>query len=366
MATTYKVLGQVAATAAATSAVANLVPDPLLNITSLTSNNNTANALTQLNSTGYTTAWRAMPESNTNIYYDGVSVYGSGANKSWQGTNSLAGYNNSGSTAQIGFTTSAATTNTGLSFNGGGNLHAAGLTANGVMPVSASTTYYFGGYVNPGTSTTSDGTYSVKWYTSDGTYISASSTSTGTLTANTWYKVSSSAASPSTAAYATVNIWANIPNNRYFSIDGIWFSTLSSSSSTFPTPTTTALGNTTLTAPFNTRLTNVWSGTENLSTTVSTYAGALVDLYTVPSSTQTVVSTITATNLTTSATSCRVSVVLSGETAAAKNFIVFDGTLAANGTEAYTLGITLNAGDKIKIASDSANVVFSAFGSEIA
>lgn len=366
MPTTYKVLGQTSATAASATVVANLVPDPVVNITSLTSNNNTANALTQLNSTGYTTAWRAMPESNTNIYSDGVSQFGTGVNKYWQGTNSLFGYNNSGASANIGFTTSAATNSTSLSFYGGGNLAAGALTTNGVMPVTGSTTYYYGGYVNPGSNATgSSGNYLVKWYTSDGTYISYSD-ATVTLVNNTWSKVSNSATSPSNAAYATINIWASIPNGRYFGIDGIWLSTLSSSSSTFPTPATSALGSTTLTAPFNTRLTNVWSGTENLSTTINTYAGALTDLYTVPSATQTVVSTITATNLTTSATSCRISVLPSGQTTAVKNFIVFDGTLSANGTEAYTLGITLSAGDKIQVASDIANVSFSAFGSEIA
>ena len=366
MPTTYKTLGQTSATTASASAVANLIPDPILNITGLSQANLAANTSVQLTSSGYTTAWRGQSEPATNQYYDGVNLWGTGANKSWEGTNSLWVNNNSGSTAQQGFSTTAVTTNTGIAFNGGGNLHAGALTTNGVMPVTASTTYYFGGYVNVGSTTTSTSvTYIVKWYGSTGTYISGSNATVPTLAANTWLKASSSATSPSTAAYATVTIFANQPANRNFGIDGIWFSTLASSTTTFPTPTTTALATTTLNTPFDTRVTNAWSGTENLSTTISSYAGALTDLYTVPSATQTVVSSIAVANLGSSATTYRILVLPSGQTAAKKNFIAFDEAIPANSSVTRTIGMTLAAGDKIQIASDVANVSATLFGSEI-
>jgi hypothetical protein len=369
MPTTYKTLGQTSATAASASVVSNLVPDAVVNIAGMSQSNLAANNTVQLTTTGYTTAWRGQSESGTNQYYSGIDLWtgGTTANISWQGTNSLWVNNNSASTAQQGFTTSAATTNTAIAFNGSGTLHTAALTTNGVIPVVASTTYYYGGYVNVGSTTTSTSvTYIVKWYTSTGGYISGSNATVPTLVANTWLKASGSATSPSTAAYATVTIFANQPANRNFGIDGIWFSTLASSTTTFPTPTTTALANTATNTPFDTRLTNAWSGTDNLSTTVNSYAGALTDLYTVPSTTQTVVSSIAVANLGLSATTYRILVLPSGQTAAKKNFIAFDEAIAANSSVTRTIGITLAAGDKIQIASDVSNVSASLFGSEIA
>jgi len=366
MPTTYKTLGQTSATAASASVVSNLVPDAVVNIAGMSQSNLAVNNTVQLTTTGYTTAWRGQSESGTNVYYSGIDLWTTGVNVSWQGTNSLWVNNNSGSTAQQGFTTSAATTNTAIAFNGGGTLHTAALTTNGVMPVTGSTTYYFGGYVNGGDTVGGTSvTYNVKWYTSTGSYISNSTATVPTLVINTWVKASGSATSPSTARYATITIFANHAANRNFGIDGIWFSTLASSTTTFPTPTTAALASTATNTPFDTRVTNAWSGTDNLSTTVSSFAGALTDLYTVPSTTQTVVSSIAVANLGLSATTYRILVLPSGQTAAKKNFIAFDEAIPANSSVTRTIGITLNAGDKIQIASDVTDVSASLFGSEI-
>jgi hypothetical protein len=363
MPTTFKVLGQTAATAASATTVVNLITDPTLEGLGDSSQSNiSANQLVALTNLTGLTGWRGTSESSTNLFSTGISVFGTGATLAAQaGANSIYVTNNGGSTSQVGFTTGTATNKTTIAFGGTGSFNTT--EAASLIPVSASTTYYYGAWY--GTNDTGvTVTYHVKWYTSTGTYISGNSFNTN-LTANTWVKGTGSATSPSTAVRAAIFVYSNITASKRFGMDTVWFSTDSATNTTFPTPSTDT-ANVTLTAPFNKRGENVWSGTANSSTTITTFAGALTDLYTVPSSTQTVVSTITAANLTTSATSCRISVLPSGQTAAAKNFIVFDGTLPANTTEAYTLGITLAAGDKIQVASDVANVSFSAFGSEIA
>jgi len=87
-------------------------------------------------------------------------------------------------------------------------------------------------------------------------------------------------------------------------------------------------------------------------------------LYTVPSSTETVVSTIVVTNQTTAGT-YRLAIRPDGETLAAKHYIAYDVPLAANETHTYTIGATLNAADVITVYASSASQSFNAFGSEI-
>lgn len=50
---------------------------------------------------------------------------------------------------------------------------------------------------------------------------------------------------------------------------------------------------------------------------------------------------------------------------AAKHWIVYGATVAASDATALTLGITLAAGDLIRVYASTANLSFSAFGSEI-
>ena len=90
-------------------------------------------------------------------------------------------------------------------------------------------------------------------------------------------------------------------------------------------------------------------------------------LYTAPSSTSTVVSTLTICNQTSSAATYRIAVRPSADSStAAKHWIVYGATVAASDTTALTLGITLATGDKLQVYASSANLSFSAFGSEIA
>jgi hypothetical protein len=101
-------------------------------------------------------------------------------------------------------------------------------------------------------------------------------------------------------------------------------------------------------------------GQSNPSATTAT------TLYTVPSATQTVVSTITVCNQAASAATFRIAVRPAGATLAAQHYIVFGATVAASDTTTLTLGLTLATTDVITVYASSANLSFNAFGSEIA
>ena len=100
-------------------------------------------------------------------------------------------------------------------------------------------------------------------------------------------------------------------------------------------------------------------GQSNPSATTAT------TLYTVPASTETVLSTITVANLTTAGT-YRIAIRPDGESLANKHYLAYDVALAANETHSYTIGVTLNAADVITVYASSASQAFNAFGSEIA
>jgi glucose-6-phosphate dehydrogenase assembly protein OpcA len=88
-------------------------------------------------------------------------------------------------------------------------------------------------------------------------------------------------------------------------------------------------------------------------------------LYTVPSSTSTVVSTITVCNQASTAGSYRIAVRPAGASLATTHYVAYDVPIAANDTTALTLGITLATTDVVTIYASSANMSFAAFGSEI-
>lgn len=101
-------------------------------------------------------------------------------------------------------------------------------------------------------------------------------------------------------------------------------------------------------------------GQSNPSATTAT------TLYTVPSATSTVVSTITICNQASSAATYRIAVRPAGETLAAKHYIVYGATVAASDTTTLTLGLTLATTDVVTVYASSTNLSFNAFGSEIA
>jgi hypothetical protein len=88
-------------------------------------------------------------------------------------------------------------------------------------------------------------------------------------------------------------------------------------------------------------------------------------LYTVPSSTSTVVSTISICNQAAASITYRIAVVKSGDTLATKHYVAFGTSLAANGTTFLTLGVTLSAGDSISVYSSTATTSFNAYGVEL-
>jgi hypothetical protein len=90
------------------------------------------------------------------------------------------------------------------------------------------------------------------------------------------------------------------------------------------------------------------------------------DLYTVPTATESVTSTIAIANTTASAATARVFVRANGAAAAASNAIIYDASVPGNSTITLTLGITLDAADVITVKSSTANALtFHAFGNEI-
>ena len=89
------------------------------------------------------------------------------------------------------------------------------------------------------------------------------------------------------------------------------------------------------------------------------------DLYTVPSVTQTVVSTINVVNTGTTDSTISIAVRKDGASIATNQYIVSGLILNAKVTFAYTSGLTMDAADVITVSSTNNDCAFSAFGSEI-
>ena len=88
-------------------------------------------------------------------------------------------------------------------------------------------------------------------------------------------------------------------------------------------------------------------------------------LYTVPSATSAVVSTVTICNQAATAATYRIAVQPAGASLVAKHYIAYDVTVGANDTTALTLGITLATTDVLSVYASTTTLSFSAFGSEI-
>ena len=94
-------------------------------------------------------------------------------------------------------------------------------------------------------------------------------------------------------------------------------------------------------------------------------AATLSTLYTVPASTQAVVSTISVCNQSATATTFRIAIRVAGAGISGEDYIAYDSTISGNDTTFITVGITLAATDVISVYSTAATVSFNAFGSEI-
>lgn len=94
-------------------------------------------------------------------------------------------------------------------------------------------------------------------------------------------------------------------------------------------------------------------------------ATTATDLYTVPSATEAVVSTIFVCNRGSTAATYRISVRPAGAAQANQHYIAYDALILANDSVAITVGTTLEATDVITVYASTANLSFNAFGSEI-
>lgn len=98
---------------------------------------------------------------------------------------------------------------------------------------------------------------------------------------------------------------------------------------------------------------------------VNPAATTATTLYTVPASTQTIVSTLTVTNQTATAGTYRISVRVAAAADNAKQYLAYDVSLPGNASDTLTLGVTLGATDVITVYASAATFSFNAFGSEI-
>lgn len=105
----------------------------------------------------------------------------------------------------------------------------------------------------------------------------------------------------------------------------------------------------------------------NYKTLGQSAPGATTDttLYTVPASTQSVLSTITVCNRSATAATYRIAVRPDGASIANQHYLVYDAPIGSNETVALTLGVTLGDTDVLTVRASTANLSFCAFGSEI-
>ena len=90
-----------------------------------------------------------------------------------------------------------------------------------------------------------------------------------------------------------------------------------------------------------------------------------VDLYTVPVGKSTVCSTLNIANLAATNETFRISVVPSGSSLQAKNYLAYDTVVPANDSISLTIGMTLSQYDKVKVYASSISQSFNLFGTEI-
>lgn len=94
-------------------------------------------------------------------------------------------------------------------------------------------------------------------------------------------------------------------------------------------------------------------------------ATTLTDVYTVPASKSTTVSTITVCNRGATAATFRVSVAVAGVADASSQYLFYDQALDPYSTFAVTIGVTLATTDKIRAYASNANLSINIFGVEV-
>lgn len=375
MASIYKVLGQAASSAAATNAVDNLITDA-----SFESSYTSTGGYTQISSsiygirvgTGVNTdprtaigsPWVCQTSSSTSNDYPYFNIV-NGPTTNRKGSYGLGWYTNTNAVAYLCLGSDGRNSVTSNTF------------AADRVAVSANTLYYFAFNVASNT-TSSPSTLSVYvyYYDSSNNYLSNNTLyqSTPSGNSNSWQRIQNTFTTPANTAYVGFVFQYSYSTSNGFQwyVDAISLSTNSSLYTTYndqQTDSTTYPGNRTFFSPYTNRILG-WEGATNFSRTIRTYAGALRTLYSVPTNTQAISSSIVVSNPNTSATTYRIAILPAGtaptdSSLSITNFIAFDHAIAANASTTMTIGITLNAGDAIYVSSDIANVGFTLFGSEV-
>ena len=88
-------------------------------------------------------------------------------------------------------------------------------------------------------------------------------------------------------------------------------------------------------------------------------------LYATPASTNTIISSLTICNQSTSNATYRIAVQPANAAITSKHYISYDTLVPSNDTIALTLGMTLSANDVVSVQANSSTVSFSLFGTEI-
>jgi hypothetical protein len=88
-------------------------------------------------------------------------------------------------------------------------------------------------------------------------------------------------------------------------------------------------------------------------------------LYTAPSATEAVISTISVCNRGTASGTYRISVRPNGAALANQHYVIFDASCAAKDTILLTVGATLDASDVLEVYASTGDFSFNAYGSEI-
>lgn len=98
---------------------------------------------------------------------------------------------------------------------------------------------------------------------------------------------------------------------------------------------------------------------------VNPSATTATTLYTVPSATDAVASTLTVANLGASSATFRIAIRPAGATLENKHYIAYDVTIAGVDTLTLTLGLTLDTTDVVTVYASTATMSFNLYGSEI-
>lgn len=96
-------------------------------------------------------------------------------------------------------------------------------------------------------------------------------------------------------------------------------------------------------------------------------SSSLTTLYTVPSSTETVVSTVVIANRASAADTFRLALRTDGDAISDKHYLAYDVPVAANDSTTLTLGITMATTDVLSVAAagTASELSINAFGAEV-